>query len=71
MHIIPSAGKVKKHLEQRTREIGRKICLLGIYLQVDHKFRKTEEKFYKKVKSRLEHELILIVLKKGSVKTDE
>ncbi len=69
--MIPSAGKAKKHLERRTREIERKICLLSIYLQVDRKFKKTEEKFYKKVKSRIGHELIRRFLKKGSVKTDD
>jgi len=65
MHMIPSAGKAKKHLGQRTREIERNICILGIYLQVDRKFRKTEEKLYKKVKTRLGRELIRAIVKKG------
>ncbi len=68
MHKISNANKLKKHLEQRSKDIERKICLLGIYFQVDRKFRKTEEKLYKNVKARLGHELVKIFLRKKGVK---
>jgi len=70
MHTTLSADEVKKHLEQRFKEIERQICIMGIYLQVDRKFRKTEKHFYKKVKTRLRHELVQMFLKKKGVRTD-
>jgi len=71
MHRTINADKVKKHLVQKTKEIEHRICILGIYLQVDRKFRKTEERLYKKVKTRLRHELIRMFLNKKGVKTND